>query len=1116
MKVKFWGKIAICFLLIGLVFTGCSVNLKRSDAYASSNVNITINGSTSVCCGSSASLTATVVSSKAVDKTVSWSSKDSSICSIDSSGVITAKKTGNTLIYATCGGVTKSHSVNVGLKVRFNDIDGTTLQQSDLIYRVGDEVSDPNLDTNKTNYNFTGWYYKDNKVDSDVNYTIPENLSGEDGFLTFTGKWDPIGTSYTVAFDVNGGVWTATSEETLSVAYNGTVSKPNSDPTKDDFVFAGWFTNLSSSNSYDFSTKITSNLTLTAKWVDAVVNVTGLTVSPSSLSLAVGESSTLQANVLPVNETNTAVIWTSSNSTIASVGTSGNVTAVAVGEATITATAVDGAKTSSCSVTVTKPQKKLVSISIDSSDDSVKVDESITFTAVATYDDGSTETVTSATSFVGNTSYVTISGNTVTGKLECDSVTITGTYEENLISKTATKNIKVEKGSETFDGVRIFVAKSLNYPMIYYWSCDDDVKYPKPVWPGVSMLSYDSSDYYFAFEGVATVSLLITKSDGSKLYSKDMVVTEKGDYRVTSSGIEKISKSAPLITISPASGTVYLTDKINITVTSVGTELTSASAIIYGQNKTLSAGTNLFDVSDFTTTKDVSIGISVSATNEIGTTTKTATLTTKEKLSNLTGNFNELIMYQVMVSSFQDGDTSIGYTTAYGPSGALTGGDLQGIINSLDYIKSLGCNALWMTPIFNSNGSSQMDSTGYYTYDYFDIDPKFGTKAKFKELVDACHEKDMYVILDGVFGHWGTSIKASPNNKSPSRSHGQYNGCDYPASLDFFNEVADYWIDQYNIDGWRLDQCYQAGVAGNNVYTGGHNYWYEIRQTVEAAAAKNVSDGDDWGTLGYMVGEDWESQEKIQANSVSPGSASGYGLRSCFDFPSRYNIVNSFAKAEWDSGGNSLGSSLSDVYKSSTSKGYTHPNGYYPNLFITNHDIARFGNLLNWKDGLTKSSTLYWQRHKLALATLAAYTGPITIYYGDEWGAYVDDIHQPATGNNSVGNGAYIDNCARSTGKISDFSPNEQDLVDYASSLLKMRAENEALWNGEATTLSSDSTLYVGKKTLNGTTIIFMINNGSSSRSYAVGSSGTDLLTNNSTGTSVSVDAYSARFIKLN
>ena len=113
---------------------------------------------------------------------------------------------------------------------------------------------------------------------------------------------------------------------------------------------------------------------------------------------------------------------------------------------------------------------------------------------------------------------------------------------------------------------------------------------------------------------------------------------------------------------------------------------------------------------------------------------------------------DDLRIYQVMVESFVNGDDTIGHGTGYGTSHHK--GDLQGIIDSLDYIDSLGVNAIWLTPIFESipvegqdHWADRLDATGYFTSNYFAIDPRFGTMEKARELVDKAHEKGLYVSL---------------------------------------------------------------------------------------------------------------------------------------------------------------------------------------------------------------------------------------------------------------------------------------------------------------------------------------------------------------------------------
>ena len=675
------------------------------------------------------------------------------------------------------------------------------------------------------------------------------------------------------------------------------------------------------------------------------------------------------------------------------------------------------------------------------------------------------------------------------------------TVASGVAAEVVLENVEVTE----YDGIKILVAKSLNYPLIHYWNCSDKVSYPNTAWPGTAMDSKSSdSDYVYEFKKVSSVSILITNSSEQKLHETNMVLSEKGTYRITASGAQKQSLPVPPTVTIPSKA--YLGGTFSITVSSESA-LTQNTISINGTTKTLNTGSNPFNVSDFTT----SVGeISVSGTisNSAGSKTVSGTISVVEKpVNKIISDWNELRIYQIMVSSFQDGDSNVGYGTGYGPG--PHNGDLQGIINALDYIKSLGMNAIWLTPIFTSDGTEQLDSTGYFCSDYFNVDPKFGGNAVFDQLVTEAHAKGLNVILDGVFGHHRSTgvSKDSPNGKRPS---GGSNPVKYPDSLDYYKEVAQYWIENYKIDGWRFDQCYQVGLGdnGKNCNTGGHNYWYEIRTAIKESAANNGTKGQEWGTLGYTVGEHWNGDSaQIQAGSVNPGTASGYGLQSCFDFPSRYKIVQMFAVEESKDDKSTSLVDLDYVYSNYTAKGYTHPEGYYPNLFITNHDLVRFGNLVNWKFSENRSSENYWKRHKIALASVAAYSGPITIYYGDEYGMMTDGYSGPGS------LGYYNDHIARDAGKISGFSTSEQDLHDYVAKLMQIREENEIMWKGVSSTVTKQSDFYVGKKTLDGKTVNFAINNSSSSKTFSA--TGTDLVTGESVSGTVTVPALSARFVLI-
>ena len=692
-------------------------------------------------------------------------------------------------------------------------------------------------------------------------------------------------------------------------------------------------------------------------------------------------------------------------------------------------------------------------------------DELPKLVAKAKYDDSSEKDVTSeATWKSSDVSVATVSAGEIS-ILSTGTTEITATYsdvESGKATITVTENVS--------SGDCLVVYMLSNYDQVknnnghlYAWK--GDVK-PYGAWPGTQMqdLTSDEKAYYFIIEDVSVIEKLIINGNGNKTDDMPIPATS-GHWLCCHNGSSWGWKEYDGQKVElPSSDSTY-----------------SVKVSIKNTNNYVDSG------------------------NSDGSSTVT-----------LSDDWNNLRIYQVMVSSFQDGDSSRGYQYAYGPNNALKGGDLQGIINAADYIEDLGCNAIWMTPIFNSNGDGYLDSTGYFTYDYFNVDPKFGTNETFRKLVETYHEKGIYVILDGVFGHWGANVAASPTGKKPTRSNGQYKACDYPASLEFFKEVATYWIKEYKIDGWRLDQCYQVALGENakgtiddNTATNGHNYWYEIRGAVEEAAAENKANGEDWGTLGYMVGEHWRGDaETIQKGSIDPGpNGVGYGLKSCFDFPSRYRLIQTIAREEGSNSSTDFGSALSYTYGTSDEKGYKHPDGYWPNLFITNHDLVRLGNLINWKFGETPSSDNFYKRHNVAMAVLAAYSGPITIYYGDEWGAYVDGY----TGPGALG--AYNDNAARSTGKISGFTTEEKSCLDYSSALMKMRSENPVLWNGENETLESTTSYYVGKKTLGYEEVIFIINNGTSSVSYSC--SGMDLITGQNVSGSVTCDGLSARFIKV-
>jgi glycosidase len=113
------------------------------------------------------------------------------------------------------------------------------------------------------------------------------------------------------------------------------------------------------------------------------------------------------------------------------------------------------------------------------------------------------------------------------------------------------------------------------------------------------------------------------------------------------------------------------------------------------------------------------------------------------------------------------------------------GGTLRGILDHLDYIKNLGCTALWLSPLFENNGAPDPNFGSYHGYsiqNYLGVDPRFGTKQDLVELVDAAHARNMRVFLDVVVNHTGDNW-FYPDDKPYC----------------YFNDI------QFPFGGWRMD-----------------------------------------------------------------------------------------------------------------------------------------------------------------------------------------------------------------------------------------------------------------------------------------------------------------------
>ena len=235
---------------------------------------------------------------------------------------------------------------------------------------------------------------------------------------------------------------------------------------------------------------------------------------------------------------------------------------------------------------------------------------------------------------------------------------------------------------------------------------------------------------------------------------------------------------------------------------------------------------------------------------------------------------SKTVWYQIFPERFANGNPEIS------PEGVLAwdssikpktsdffGGDLQGIIDHLDYLQDLGITGLYLCPIFESPSNHK-----YNTTDYFEIDRHFGDKEIFRKLVDEAHQRGMKIMLDAVFNHIGDQspqwqdvlkhgedsvykdwfhiqdfpvVKENLINKRELSYHTfafesympKLNTAN-PQVRDYLLSVATYWIEEFDIDAWRLDVANEVD----------HQFWRDFHKAVLAKKPDLYILGEVWHT----------------------------------------------------------------------------------------------------------------------------------------------------------------------------------------------------------------------------------------------------------------------------
>jgi alpha-amylase len=352
--------------------------------------------------------------------------------------------------------------------------------------------------------------------------------------------------------------------------------------------------------------------------------------------------------------------------------------------------------------------------------------------------------------------------------------------------------------------------------------------------------------------------------------------------------------------------------------------------------------------------------------------------------------------------------------TGFGESHQLRetcGGTIRGIIDNLDYIKHLGCTAIWLSPVFENN---QEAYHGYAIQDYLDVDKRWGTIGDMEELVTLAHDFDMRVFLDIVLHFTGNNWSYADKN------HARYNGMEFPFGgwrfenrplpiefrnpfiyfrkgqitnfdaypetregdffglksfhnddspvgdyvLDLLVKIYSYWIRETDVDGFRIDAAKHIGELTMS------RFCSAIREYAYTLGKKNF----------FLFGE-LIAADEVCNHYIGPKTSLSlndkniyYGLNSVLDFP-LYNILAGVIK------GTDSAEKLIDRYTSLQKNAMGRGEyGEFLVTFIDNHD--QVGEEFKHRFGYNAEP----EQIIAGIGFLLCAIGTPCIYYGTEQG----------------------------------------------------------------------------------------------------------------------------------
>ncbi|HYO82131.1 MAG TPA: alpha-amylase family glycosyl hydrolase [Bryobacteraceae bacterium] len=347
------------------------------------------------------------------------------------------------------------------------------------------------------------------------------------------------------------------------------------------------------------------------------------------------------------------------------------------------------------------------------------------------------------------------------------------------------------------------------------------------------------------------------------------------------------------------------------------------------------------------------------------------------------------VMYLIMPDRFSNGDVRNDGSAAT----AFHGGDLQGILDRLPYLKELGVTALWLNPIYDNTDA---DYHGYGPVNFYAVDEHFGTVDLFRALVDEAHRHGIRIIQDQVANHSGPMhpwVRHPPtpswfhDRDSKSKSDAWFLGIlpdlnqDDPEVERYLIQNALWWIGRTGIDGIRQDTVPYVPSSFWRKWNGAVKRQYpELR----------------------VIGEIFDRDPRVVNAHWRQG-----GFDTAFDFPLYYAIRDVFLREKPKSVLQEL-LALDAIYP--------HPREMVTHLGL--HDVARFRD---------KGS---WQQARDAFTYLFSVRGVPLIYYGDEIGMQ--------GGEDPDNRRDFPQRAFNALGRM----PEEQDLFTHVQTLIRKRLQN--------------------------------------------------------------------------